>query len=191
MRKFIAALILYLPFHAIAGDPIPGIDITVEQSPSGVSQSGTTNANGEVNFAGLVTGNYTLTLSDELGSVVLGSGRGDQIAIGGGGRSMTIKPIRLELSNYQDGEDLILRKRPGRSAAVSGGTERNATIGSAVAITSEPSRATDYNSSRSNKNATRSAGVSPVDGIDDDCNGVVDIVPSAHGSMKITVSCAD
>ena len=191
MNKFYAIVLFCIPLSAFAGDPIPGIDITVEQSPPGASFSGTTDSNGEITFSGLAAGNYTLTLQDELGSVVLGAGNDDAIVISPGGRSAAIKPIRLELSSYQDGNDIFLRKRPGRSTAVISGSVSRQAVGSAIQISNGPTRATDYNSSRSNKNGSGIAAPTPDSSTDDDCDGVVDIVPADNGTMRISVSCAD
>ena len=42
--KRIIILLLIIPIILFAGDPIPGIDITVEQSPNGVTKKGKTNS---------------------------------------------------------------------------------------------------------------------------------------------------
>jgi hypothetical protein len=50
---------------ALPGDPIPDIDITIDQSPGGaVAGTGTTDASGTVVFANLAPGDYTITITD-------------------------------------------------------------------------------------------------------------------------------
>ncbi|MER3329963.1 MAG: hypothetical protein RIF34_10330 [Candidatus Kapaibacterium sp.] len=55
MKKLIIALLI-LPIVLFAGDPIPGIDITVDQSPNGVTKKGKTNGRGEFIAQGLNEG---------------------------------------------------------------------------------------------------------------------------------------
>lgn len=162
-----------VPFSVFAGDPVPGIGITVEQSPNGVVGTGTTNNAGEFTLSNLSAGDYQISLSGNGQTVVLGKQREDRITIASG-RSATIKPIRLELSRYQNGDDVILRKRPGRTTASAGGSSSTST------------RATDYNSSRSNRT------ISPSDALDTDDDG--DSVPtlaSAAGSAGTSTRAAD
>lgn len=50
---------------AFAGDPIPGIDITVNQAPGGrLTASGVTDPSGTVTFANLSAGAYTISIDD-------------------------------------------------------------------------------------------------------------------------------
>ena len=44
----------------ITGDPIPGVDVSIEQTPSGISKKQTTRKDGSYSFKGLPPGNYLL-----------------------------------------------------------------------------------------------------------------------------------
>ncbi|MFA5803406.1 MAG: carboxypeptidase-like regulatory domain-containing protein [Melioribacteraceae bacterium] len=56
-----AVLVLISSGLFFAGDPVPGLDITIEQIPGGKKISGTTNSSGEVTFNNLRPGDYRIT----------------------------------------------------------------------------------------------------------------------------------
>ena len=191
MKKLILSVFLIIPMILFAGDPIPGIDITVNQSPGGISKGSKTNNNGEAIFTGLKDGDYTITIRNNNKTVVIGKSRNDKITISST-KSANIKPIRLELSSYSGGEDLLLRKRPGRAAADdhSGGLStgkrqhKTANASGGSGGTSTQSKATSHNASRSN----RSSGISDTN--DDDCDdGEVEIRPMANGKLVVKITC--
>lgn len=59
-----AVLALILPLTALAGDPIPGVDIALEQNPGGIIVGrGETDAKGTVVFPDLKPGNYSAAIN--------------------------------------------------------------------------------------------------------------------------------
>ncbi|MEK6553338.1 MAG: carboxypeptidase-like regulatory domain-containing protein [Bacteroidota bacterium] len=56
-----AVLVLISSGLFFAGDPVPGLHITIEQIPGGIIKRGTTNSSGEVTFNNLQPGDYRIT----------------------------------------------------------------------------------------------------------------------------------
>ena len=232
LGRLLSILCLSLHLVAFAGDPIPGIDITVDQRPNGIVKKGTTNASGEVIFSGLQPGPCVVTLLRNGRTQVIGKQVSDRIILPGKGKTADVKPIRLELSaKAPAGEpsgrptvaqqgDTIDRKRPGgtlqrgiRDGALDGAdatasqranhnTTRSNRLAPKALDTDDDgdgipttTRAQDYNSSRSNTTAARhlddKGDTLGGDGMDDDCDSIVEILPMPNGRIKVTVTCAE
>ena len=97
--QILGLLIFIIPVFAFAGDPIPGIGITVEQSPPGIKKSGTTNPKGQVVLSGFKPGPVIVSVKHGGRTAVIGKTGKDRIILPGQGRA-NVKPIRLELSLY-------------------------------------------------------------------------------------------
>ncbi len=236
--SLLMVLIALLPTGVFGGDPIPGIDITVDQSPPGIKKHGKTDANGELILSGFRPGQCVVTIVHGGKLAVIGNQGKDRVIIPGKGKVGSIKPIRLELSRYTEasaplrgkkGYDAYQansqqamasaarvesnRKRPGgtlkkdaREAALGGAdadptaranhnTTRSNRLAPKALDTDDDgdgiptTRAQDYNSSRSNTTAARED-VELDNGMDEDCDSVVEILPMAGGRIKVTVTCA-
>jgi len=62
-HKWFVLLALLSSTALYGGDPIPGIDITVKQSQTGISKQGKTNARGELILSGFQEGKITITVN--------------------------------------------------------------------------------------------------------------------------------
>lgn len=190
---------LLLPLSLFAGDPIPGIDITVNQSPGGAVATGTTGEDGSVILSGLKPGGRcTVALSHQGRLAVLGSKKHDAITIPANTRA-GIKPIRLEVSlaasskkgydYYQSKsdagsravEDPVVRKRPGAKL-------KNTTADN---FGGTGTKAQDHNSSRSNKTSSVAARGSDGVVVETGARQLVEITPLGDGRLKIRVTGAD
>lgn len=101
--KYLLSLILILPVFVFAGDPIPGIDITVDQSPPGLTQSGVTNPKGEVILSGFKPGPVVVTVTYKDEVAVFGKPGSKRIILPAEAKA-PIKPIRLEFARYASGK---------------------------------------------------------------------------------------
>ena len=61
---FVAALSLGLAVPAFAGDPVPGVDISLSQSPGGRIASAATDATGTVSFLNVPEGRYQVLVGN-------------------------------------------------------------------------------------------------------------------------------
>ncbi|TNE35931.1 carboxypeptidase regulatory-like domain-containing protein [bacterium] len=81
MKKLLIAIFFITPLLLFAGDPIPGIEIIVEQSPAGIVSTGKTGKNGEYTFKGLKDGNYIVTLNVGGKKIVVGKKPNEKINV--------------------------------------------------------------------------------------------------------------
>lgn len=195
MKKLIIALLI-LPIVLFAGDPIPGIGITVEQSPNGVTKKGETNGRGEFIATGLKEGDYKITIEMNGVSCVIGDQVNEKITVPSTKSTARIKPIRIDLSSKsmylsKKGYDYYASSSSNRDAASGLATGKRkhkpVTITKEIDKSSTKSAATDHNSSRSNK--TSHTPVMDTDGLDNDCDGVVEITPMKGGQIKVRIIC--
>lgn len=193
MKKLIIALII-LPIVLFAGDPIPGLEIVVEQSPNGITQKGKTNGRGEFIAKGLKAGDYKVTIEMNGVSCVIGEQVNEKITVPSTSATAAIKPIVVDLST----KSMFLSKKDSKNYEASSTREAGSGLATGrrqhkpLVITKEIdksaplTKAQDYNSSRSNK-ANSLAEVN--NGEDDDCDGVVEITPMKGGQIKVKVIC--
>ncbi len=193
MKKLLI-LLLALPVVLFAGDPIPGIGITVEQSPNGVTKKGKTNGRGEFIAKGLKEGDYKVTIEMNGVRCVIGDQVNEKITCPSSKSTARIKPIRVELSSKsmylsKKGYDYYASssREAGSGMATGKRQYKPVTITKEVDASTPSTRATDHNSSRSNK--TSSSANLDTDGKDNDCDGMVEITPMKGGQIKIKVTC--
>jgi carboxypeptidase family protein len=193
MKKLIMTL-LVLPIMLFAGDPIPGLDITVEQSPNGETKTGKTNGRGEFIATGLKEGDYKITIELNGVKCVIGDKVNEKITVPSSKSTASIKPIRLELSSRsmylsKKGYDYYASntREAGSGMATGKRQHKPITVTKELDKSSTKSSATDHNSSRSNK--TSSAAELDTGGEDNDCDGIVEITPMKGGQIKIKVTC--
>mgnify|MGYP002712130136 CR=1 FL=1 len=194
MKKVIVLLVFIVPLILFAGDPIPGIDITVDQSPNGITKTGKTNGRGEFIATGLKEGDYKVTLEMDGVRCVIGDKVNEKITIPSSNSTASIKPIRLELSSKSmylskkgyDHYQASSTREAGSGMATGKRQHKPMTITKELDKSSTKSSG-DYNSSRSNKGNSLSE--TNNGGVDDDCDGVVEITPMKGGELKIKVVC--
>ncbi|MDA0350323.1 MAG: hypothetical protein O3C43_19655 [Verrucomicrobia bacterium] len=114
-HKWFVFLTLLSSTALYGGDPIPGIDITVEQSSSGITKQGKTNAQGELILSGFQEGKIALTVNHKGKISVLGNRPNDAILLQEK-YELTVKPIRMELARY------ISNERTGKGNPLRGST---------------------------------------------------------------------
>ncbi|MEX0325800.1 MAG: hypothetical protein AB3N33_06905 [Puniceicoccaceae bacterium] len=148
-------LLLTLPACLFAGDPIPHIDITVDQTP-GPKKNGVTDANGELVLSGFNPGPVVVSVKygDQL--AVIGKTGKDRIILPADAK-VGIKPIRLELSNYSVSTD----GKAGGELSANHNTTRSNRLAPAQADVDNPSgkgdqRSLSHNTTRSNRSSAES-----------------------------------
>ena len=167
---------LALPLPVLAGDPIPGIDITVIQADSGIEKSGTTNEKGELVLSGFEPGPCMVKIKRDGRTTVMGQDGGQQIIIPK--EEVAIKPIRLELAAHRAPGKEIDKATPAARMMAQNHNSSRSNRSSGVALDDDDdgdgfgnpddgNRAQNHNSSRSN----RTSGVALDD--DDDGDGIL------------------
>lgn len=191
MKKLILIL-LVLPIFLIAGDPIPGLDVNCISKTDGSVVKGKTNGRGEFIATGLKEGDYKVTLEMNGVSCVIGDQVNEKITCPSTKSSASIKPISIDLSTKsmylsKKGYDYYANKTREAGSGMATGRRQHkpVTITKEIDASSPSTRATDYNSSRSN----RTTSAANLDGEDEDCDGVVEITPMKGGQIKIKVTC--
>lgn len=186
MKKLILAL-LVLPIVLFAGDPIPGLDVNCISKTDGSVVKGKTNGRGEFIATGLKEGDYKVTLEMNGVSCVIGDQVNEKSTVPSTKSTATIKPIRLELSSKsvyfsKKGYDYYASKSREAGSGLATGKRQH-----------EPMRKTkETEHGLSKADAGRARGKSndkSSDGVDDDCDGVVEITPMKGGQIKIKVTC--
>lgn len=203
--------ILLLPLIAYAGDPVPGIGITVEQATTGISASGTTGSNGELILSGFKQGRCVVTILKDGQATVIGNGRSNVVTIPPAHSKAPIKPIRLKLAHSSAKGKAS--SNSARQMANHNTTRSNKTAPAALDDDDDgdsiPTARANHNTTRSNRltpktadtggdsaiskanhNVTRSNKLAPqANDMDDDCDGIVEITPMQDGRIRIKVSC--
>lgn len=194
MKKIIIALLI-IPIVLFAGDPIPGIDISVVQSPNGVTKKGKTNGRGEFIATGLKEGDYTVTIEMNGVSCVIGDQVNEKITVPSTKSSARIKPIRIDLASksmYLSKKGYDYYKASSSREAGSGmatGKRQHKPMNNTKEIDESTSntKAQDYNAARSNK--PTSLADLDTDSSDEDCDGVVEITAMKGGQIKVKIIC--
>lgn len=211
-KRWMLVFIL-LPVLLIAGDPIPGIDITVDQTP-GPTGSGKTNANGELILSGFKAGPAVVTLTHNGKTTVIGQNRNERINLKEKVNPAE-PPVRIQLSRWW-----VNQKMSKGSLKANHNTTRSNRLAPAHVDTKGPGskgkakgRAQDHNTTRSNRatvardldvdsdddsipttraqdyNSSRSNTTSAVGKeLDTDSDAIVEIHPMSGGRIKISVS---
>ena len=191
MKKLILIL-LVLPIFLFAGDPIPGLDVNCISKTDGSVVKGKTNGRGEFIATGLKEGDYKVTLEMNGVSCVIGDQVNEKITCPSTKSTASIKPISIDLSTKtmylsKKGYDYYANKTREAGSGMATGRRQHkpVTITKEVDASSPSTKATDYNSSRSN----RTTSAANLDGEDEYCDGVVEITPMKGGQIKIKVTC--
>ena len=194
MKRIVIFIFVAIPIVLFAGDPIPGIDITVNQSPNGITKNGTTNGRGEFIAKGLEEGDYKVTIEMNGVRCVIGDKVNEKITVPSTNSTANVKPIRLEISSRsmyisKKGYDYYASNTRDAASGLPTGKRQHKPVSLSKELdkSSTKSSSNDHNSSRSNK--TSSAADLDSDGLDDDCDGIVEITPMKGGQIKIKVSC--
>lgn len=100
---FITATFLLLTATAAsAGDPIPGVDVSLEQIPGGVRGQANTDANGEFGFKNLPAGRYVVHVRKPRST---GSGTMQRRAAPDGGPEIKVEDHNSSRSNISQAID--------------------------------------------------------------------------------------
>ncbi|MFA7327413.1 MAG: carboxypeptidase-like regulatory domain-containing protein [Candidatus Kapaibacterium sp.] len=185
--KIIIIALLILPFVLFAGDPIPGIGITVEQSPNGVAVKGNTNGRGEFIATGLKEGDYKVTIEMNGVSSVIGDQVNEKITCPSSKSTARIKPISIDLSTKsmylsKKGYDYYASKSREAGSGMATGRRQHKPV----------SKTNGSENGLSKADAGKAIGRNvdeSSDGVDDDCDGVVEITPMKGGQIKVKVTC--
>lgn len=157
------AVLLFTTADLYAGDPIPGIDITLTNVDTKEIHKTETDAKGEYSFTNLETGQYTLTVSSGNSSYTFGKKPKESIVVGKSSDGASDKSVRKRPGRVKYGDIPLPRKLAEELLSSSSNTNK---------------QKSDYNSSRSNK--TYSA-----DYVDDDDG---DGIPTAKANHNTTRS---
>lgn len=166
------AVLLFTTADLYAGDPIPGIDITLTNVDTKEIHKTKTDAKGEYSFTNLEPGQYTLTVSSGNSSYTFGKKPKESIVVGKSSDGARDKSVRKRPGR-------TVRKRPGRVKYGDIPLPRKLAKELLSSSSSTNKQKSDYNSSRSNK--TYSA-----DYVDDDDDG--DGIPTAKANHNTTRS---
>lgn len=195
MKNLLILLLFVLPMTSFSASPscVAGIEVSIVDTKGKVIKKGKLNSQGKLTLTGVGDVKWDVKLTNNGKSIVLGVNNTK-------GRIDKSSPLlyQAKLSDYQDGDDLILRKRPGRSHSKDGGSSGLAT-GKRGAATdanhnttrAKSTRATDYNSSRSNRNSSVSALDDDDDGdtVDDDCDdATISVSEKGNGKIEIHIT---
>jgi hypothetical protein len=172
MKNLILLIIFVLPMALFSASPScgAGIEVSIIDAKGKVIKKGKLNKQGKLTLSGVKDASWDVKLTNNGKSIVLGVNKTK-----GGIDKATPVLYKTNLSDYQDGDDLLLRKRPGRtSTKIDGGTSGRPT-GKRGASTES-----NINTSRTNKKSgkidvdddddmvdTEMA----HDGMDQDCDG--------------------
>lgn len=195
MKKLIIALLI-LPIILFASSPIPGLDVNCIKISDGSIVKGKTNGRGEFIATGLKEGEYKITIENNGVSCVIGEQVNEKISLPSTSSSASIKPVIVKLAtksmyfskkgydSYQASSDRdasrgLATGRRQHSLSGSGDDDNNGTVDKAEA---------NINTSRSNiKNQSNKN--NGTDGIDNDCDGEVEVTPMKGGQIKVKVTC--
>lgn len=192
MKKLIIVLFI-LPLLLFAGDPIPGIGITVEQSPNGITKKGKTNGRGEFIATGLEEGEYKVTIEKDGVKIVIGEQVNEKIVVPSTTASVAIKPIKIEMSAKsmflsKKGYDYYASKSKEPASGLATGRRQHKLVNNDDDGTVDKAEA-NINTSRSNIKQQNGRTVEVNEGIDNDCDGVVEVTPMKGGQIKVKVTC--
>ncbi|MER3329962.1 MAG: carboxypeptidase-like regulatory domain-containing protein [Candidatus Kapaibacterium sp.] len=163
MKILILALII-VPILLFAGDPVPGIGITVEQSPNGVAYTGIRNNNGEYVFSDMKEGDYIIKIKSKDKEVIIGKNKDDKISVSSIKKNNS-KPYRTYLK-----------------------LARNASPSINKTIRKNPLTTKDNEHDLSKADSKRSQNES-IYTKDNDCDGEVEITTLGKSRLKIKITC--
>lgn len=182
---FIILLVLPIALYSAAPRCLEGTVVSIVDANGKTIKSGKLNNQGSLTLDGVTDAVWDVKLTNNGKSIVLGvnntKGRIDKA---------TPMLFNAKISDYKDGDDLILRKRPGRTKYSNVTLERSE-AGIDETNSSEKAEA-NINTSRSNIKQQRNVADSDSDGdgLDDDCDGAtveVSTTTGRGGGVKITI----
>ena len=182
MKKVLLILILILPISLFATIPpsIKGIEVSLIDASGKVIDKATFNSAGRLTLDGVTDAEYKIEVRNTKTnkSVTIGNKPADKIKVD----KSTPLLMKVSLSDYQDGDDLVLRKRPGR---VSGDKASGLATGKR-GMSSDA----NHNTTRSNRTAALDPD-SDNDGVDDDCDGIqVEISNKRGNKLELQARCS-
>lgn len=172
MKKLFILMLFALPLLLYSAVPtcVAGMEVSLIDANGKVVKSGKINSQGRLTLSGISNAPYDIKLTNNNKSIVLDKGGKGKVRID----KSTPLLMKASLSDYQDGDDLLLRKRPGRIKTSDVTLER-----------SEATKA-NINTSRSNIKQQRLDEDSDNDGIGDDCDDA-EITITSKGSSQIEI----
>ncbi len=180
MKNLLILLLFVLPMTLFSASPscVAGIEVSIVDTKGKVIKKGKLNSQGKLTLTGVGDVKWDVKLTNNGKSIVLGVNNTK-------GRIDKSSPLlyQAKLSDYQDGDDLILRKRPGRSHSKDGGSSGLAT-GKRGAATDA-----NHNTTRSNRTSNALDDDSDNDSIDDDCDdATISVSEKGNGKIEIHIT---
>jgi hypothetical protein len=194
MKNLLIILLLVLPFALFSAAPrcLEGVEVSVIDANGKVIKTGKLNSQGSLTLDGITEAVWDIKLTNNGKSIVLGVNNTKK-------RIDKSTPLLFQskISDYQDGDDLLLRKRPGRTHSKvgegkTGSTRQRGSQGEAGLNETNNAERVDanHNSTRSNRSANALDVDSDDDGIDDDCDDATIEVSTSTGrggGVKISI----
>ncbi|PKL80592.1 MAG: hypothetical protein CVV25_03560 [Ignavibacteriae bacterium HGW-Ignavibacteriae-4] len=185
MKNILLIILLVLPIALYSAAPrcLEGTVVSIVDANGKTIKSGKLNSQGSLTLDGVTDAVWDVKLTNNGKSIVLGVNNTK-------GRIDKATPIlfNAKISDYKDGDDLILRKRPGRTKYSDVTLERSE---AGIDETNSSERAeANINTSRSNIKQQRNVADSDGDGLDDDCDGAtveVSTKTGRGGSVSIII----
>lgn len=175
MKNILLILLFVLPMSLYSAAPrcLEGTVVSLIGENGKVIKSGKINSQGSLTLDGVKDVCYDIKLTNNEKSILLGVNKK-----GGGIDKSSPLLFKANISDYKDGDDLILRKRPGRTKYSDVTLERNE---AGMEETNNTHRAeANINTSRSN---IKNQGLAEVngEGLDNDCDGLIIEVSTTNG----------
>ncbi len=195
MKNLLLVLLFVLPLALYSASPscVAGIEVSIVDANGKVIKKGKLNSQGKLTLSGVKDANWDVKLSNNGKSIVLGVNKTK-------GRIDKSTPLlyQSKLSNYQDGDDLILRKRPGRTHSKEGGSSGQATGKRGAQSEAGMDETNNAKKLDANHNTTRSnqaGGIRAIDddddgdGLDDDCDDAsISVADKGNGRIEVHVT---
>ena len=192
MKKLLLLLMFVLPTALFSASPscVAGMEVSIIDANGKVIKKGKLNSQGRLSLSGVDDAVWDVKLSNNGKSVELGVNNNKK-------RIDKSTPLlyQAKLSDYQGGDDLILRKRPGRTHSKDGGSSGLATGKRGKANLEDVNSANNAKRLDANHNTTRSNQAAALDddsdddGRDDDSDDAqITVTDKGNGRVEITVT---
>ncbi len=184
MKNLLIILIFVLPLALFSAAPrcLEGTVVSIVDANGKTIKSGKLNSQGSLTLDGVTDAVWDVKLTNNGKSIVLGvnntKGRIDKA---------TPMLFNAKISDYKDGDDLILRKRPGRTKYSDVTLERGE---AGIDETNNVKRLdANHNTSRSNKKSANIDDDDDGDGVDDCDDAMIEVSATTGrgGGIKISV----
>lgn len=177
MKKLLILIGLTLPYLVFSASPacFSGIEVSLVDANNKVVKTGKFDSRGKLTLSGVGEATYDIKLTSNGKSIMLSSNNKGKIK-----RLDKSTPLlmKVSLSDYQDGDDLLLRKRPGRTHIKDTGSGMS---------TGKRGMSQDYNSTRPNRSTSDALDPdSDDDGLSDSCKDA-EITVTSKGKDQIEI----